>query len=119
MSKVQSILALNLKALIEKKEISQAELGRQTGCTAQAVGTWLMAGNKAKFPSPETIDKICNYFCISPAQLLTEQAEVKAACINEKLLLDTFRKLNADNQSNALIVLQALLTTQEKSVKAV
>lgn len=119
MSKVQSILAFNLRALIEKKEISQAELGRQIGCTAQAVGAWLMTGKKAKFPSSETIDRICDYFCVSPAQLLTEQVEAKPASIDEKLLLDTFRKLNSDNQNNAFLVLQALLTTQEKSEKAV
>ena len=113
MSKVQNILARNLRALIEKKNISQAELGRQTGYSAVAVGSWLMTGQKAKMPSPETIDKICDYFCVSPAQLLTESSEVKPVSFDEKLLLEAFRKLNNANRNALMITANGLLVSQK------
>ena len=112
MSKAQAILAHNLKALIEKKGISQAELGRQTGYSATAAGSWLMTGDKAKFPSPETIDKLCDYFCVSPAQLLSESGEVKPSSYDEKTLLDSFRKLNDTNKNALLVTVQTLLNAQ-------
>lgn len=119
MSKTQTILAYNLRRLIEKKEISQAELGRQTGYSAPAVSSWLMTDEKAKMPSPETIDKICLYFCISPAQLLTEHEEITPGSYSEKLLLDTFRQLNEVNKGASLQMMQGLLSAQKKAAEAV
>lgn len=52
-----------LRALIEEKRISQAELGRRVGVSAQSVSGWVTGSTK---PSPENVVLIEDALAIDP-----------------------------------------------------
>ena len=115
MSNSQQIFSKNLRLLLDKKQSSRSELARFTGVSTATVSDWI---NGKQFFRRETLDKICDYFCISAAQLLTEHAEAKPANYDEILLLQTFRQLNDVNKGASLQMMQGLLSAQISSAEA-
>lgn len=61
------MLSSRLKALREKKDISQKELAKIIGVSQQAIGSWEV-GRTA--PAPELIIKLADYFDVSSDYLL-------------------------------------------------
>ena len=109
MSNSQQIFSRNLKILLENKKATRPELAQFVGVSTATVSDWI---NGKQFFSRKTIDKLCDYFCISPAQLLSESGEVKPSSYDEKTLLDSFRKLNDTNKNALLVTVQTLLNAQ-------
>lgn len=76
--KFQKILAVNIKELRLKNNLTQEAFAEKIGLSLNGVSN--IERNRYQ-PTAETIDKICKAFNISPVELITSKADS-----NEKLL---------------------------------
>ena len=69
----KSILGMQICSLRKKHGITQEELGKEIGVTAQAVSNWECGGT----PDAELLPKIANYFGVSIDHLFGKNDEPK------------------------------------------
>jgi len=94
-----------------KMGLYQADLGRALGVTAQAISKWEMG--KAE-PDSENLMKLCEMFEISVDELLgrrtaQEQASMDGLMLDEKRIIDQYRRLTDEGKAKAfeyLLLLQ-------------
>lgn len=86
--KFNSVFAHNLNNLMAKQDLSQAELARRIGVSAQAVSNWC---NGTKIPRMDTVDKICKLFGLRREDLMTDYSSPRVeppVLFGEKLTQD-------------------------------
>lgn len=76
MNRVQLLVSQNIKAHRQRRELTQSELSRATGLS-QSFLVQLEKGNR--FPSPESIEKICQALDVQPFELFLEKSTPSAA----------------------------------------
>lgn len=81
----KSILGVQICSLRKKKEITQEELGRAIGVTAQAVSNWECGGT----PDAELLPKIANYFGVTIDCLFGKSDETQRN-IEQELLWELY-----------------------------
>ena len=73
MKSYNEIFAENLNALMRKEGISQNKLGRLIGVSASTANLWCTARS---VPRSDKIDKLCDLFNVTQADLTTDKADV-------------------------------------------
>lgn len=73
MKSYNEIFAENLNALMKEKGVSQNALARHIGVSAGSVNFWCNAVN---VPRPKVMDKLCDFFGVTQADLTTNKERI-------------------------------------------
>ena len=105
-----AIIRENLNRLLREKNVTQGECARALGVAASTVSSWVSGG---KTPRMKAIDKLCRYFDVDRAAILTSQneraVELEGLTNEEGVLIDNYRKLDADQKSAIQMVTAAFM----------
>lgn len=92
----KSVLGTRIQALRKEKGITQEELGKALGVTAQAVSNWECGGT----PDAELLPHIADYFQVSIDNLFGRTDEVKSD-LGKSILLDLYNTEKAERFEKA------------------
>jgi len=106
-----AIIGSNIRLLIEKKNISQAELGRRLNVSAQAVSNWINGNTSIRM---DKIDKMCEVFNCSRSDILEKHTESKEFDGLMKRLMAAGGKLPKESLEPFVLALEAAARACEK-----
>lgn len=101
---------------LSEKQITRAELSRQTGIPVTTIKSWISGA----IPNAEAAYKVAQYLGVTVEWLVTgietNQTEIKKYTEQERELIDIFRNLD-ERDKNAVITLAQSLESQYSSSK--
>lgn len=110
----KSILAKNLSYYVDRSGRTQKELAEMVGVATSTFNDWMKG---KKYPRIDKIEMLANYFGILKSDLIEDKenspSEVQLT-EGEKVLLDLFSKVPADQQQLVLQMIRAALSSQEQ-----
>lgn len=102
--------------LCKKKGISPSKAAEEAGFAKSLVTKWRV--NKTEIPSPDILSKLSEYFRVTVSELLGEETEKAPSepelTEGELAMLQLFRQIPKDRQSEALDLLRVALKMQKK-----
>lgn len=113
----KTILARNLTYYVERSNRTQKELAEIVGVATSTFNDWMKG---KKYPRIDKIEMLANYFGILKSDLIEDKDEKKTSpsevqlTEGEKVLLDLFSKVPADQQQLVLQMIRAALSSQEQ-----
>ena len=95
-----------IKALCAARGWTCYRLAKESGIPYSTLNTML---NKTGTPSVASLEKICAGFGITMAQFFEAENEIAALSREQRKLLDTWKRLSADDRAKASAFLDFLL----------
>ena len=93
---ISQVFVKNLQRLIEQKDCTRQELAEAIGVTANNVTQWLI-GNS--LPRLGTLDKICSYFGVTRATIVTETTyDIVLMRDEEKHMFEQYDSMNVEGK---------------------
>ncbi len=113
----KTILAKNLTYYVERSGRTQKELAEIVGVATSTFNDWMKG---KKYPRIDKIELLANYFGILKSDLIEDKDEKENSpsevqlTEGEKMLLDLFNRVPADQQQLVLQMIRAALNSQEQ-----
>jgi transcriptional regulator with XRE-family HTH domain len=113
----KEIFAKNLAYYLERSGRDQKEVAEVVGVAPSTFNEWMKA---KKYPRIDKIEILANYFGILKSDLIEEATEEGYSpsepplTEGEKLMLELFRRIPEDRQSEALDLLRVALKMQQR-----
>ena len=114
----KEIFAKNLAFYLERSGKDQKEVAEVVGVAPSTFNEWMKA---KKYPRIDKIEILANYFGILKSDLIEQVGEdgyspsEPALTEGEALMLELFRQIPKDRQSEALDLLRVALKMQQRS----
>ena len=111
----KEIFSINLKRLMEQKDVSRQDLSKVLGVSYFTISDWV---NGKKYPRMDKVERLADYFGVLKSDLIEDKGDntplpqEPALTEGEKLLLELFRQIPEDAQKMYLEVLRASLKKQ-------
>lgn len=103
----REVMGKNLKNLMDKKGVTAADVCRALDFKANTFSDWL---HGKSYPRIDKIEAMANYFGVSKSALVEDGSyDIDYISSDEKILIECFRKSDADTQS----VIKRLLAYKE------
>lgn len=109
--KVKSVFAENLRRLLKKHDLKQADIARYMGVSSATVSDWC---NGRKVPRMDKISWLASWLSVNVSDLICEPVDDKDYLL--KFLVSTMNELN-DNGKNMLLEYMRLLALDPKYKK--
>lgn len=101
----KEVFAERLRELLEKSRLSQKDFAEAIGENPSTVNAWLREANMPRLPK---VQKVAEYFGVSPLYLLDRNVTVDFDEEGEKKLIGYYRSLNRNGRKQALIQVKNL-----------
>lgn len=112
----KSVMAKNLTYYVERSGKTQKELSEIVGVATSTFNDWMKG---KKYPRIDKIEILANHFGILKSNLIEDRdqkssPEEPTLTEGEKMVLELFRKIPEDRQTEALELLRVALRMQKK-----
>lgn len=112
-----TIIAANLKTLLDSKDLTQVELAKILGVSESAVGKWMLGHNA---PSMGNIQRIADYFGVPKSRILDEDFAEELttepfASKRHKVLFDRIKNASEDDLQKLEKILDLIEAEQERN----
>jgi len=102
---VGKVLGKKIKALRLKEGLYQSDIALEFGVAQSTVTRW---ENGLQDPDLRTLEKMIDYFQLTPNDLLGYSKAALELSINERQALDEFRRLDGDGQYKTIGFMRGL-----------
>ena len=110
------IFSINLKRLMDKKQVSRKDIADFLGISYFTVSDWV---NGKKYPRMDKVELLANYFGVLKSDLIEDKSNVEsvveadpkvvALSEHEQMMLDLLRRVPEDKQKMVIDVIQSVL----------
>ena len=109
------IFSINLKRLMDKKQVSRKDVADFLGISYFTVSDWV---NGKKYPRMDKVELLANYFGVLKSDLIEEPNNVNSLTTisvteDEQKLVDLFRLIPESQQQMVLQMIEVALNTNK------